>query len=241
MFSAYIPRELPVPHITDPRRTQRCPFGIERHPGYVNSALINQIFSYIGFLKRKENKEYLQYLPLLYKELNLFLRILEDIIYNLNIAIPVEIYQEQKRGLEYFFVTYRDNAGHKIDWISKILKKQKAYLEHLDMLIETLKARGKVFDFSNDPLYETIVEACQTSVDTGELESPNEIDFRYVANCCVKAARDRETKNLWSGDRHILNILKALYTKSDIYTKFPQSYLYSSYDPGNHTRRFPTG
>jgi len=239
MFSAYIPRELLIPRIDDPRQTQRRPIGVERHPGYVHSPKIDQIFSFIGFVKRIENEAYRQYLPTLYKELTLFLRVIEDIVYRLNIAIPAEIYQEQKRGLERFFIAYRENAGRKIEWIGKIWKSQKFYLEHLDMLIETLKMRGRVFDFSEDPLYEEILLVCHGCVDAGEWEAPGEKDIRCVANCCAKAARDGESKNLWSGDRHILSILKVLYAESALCARFPQIYLYSSYEPGNHSQWFP--
>jgi hypothetical protein len=239
MFSAYIPRELPIPRIDDPRQAQRRPIGVERHPSYVPSPKIDQVFSYLGFVKRMDNAAYRPYLPMLYTELTRFLRVIEDMVYRLNIAIPAEIYQEQKRGLERFFLAYRENAGRTIEWIGKIWKHQKFYLEHLDMLIETLKMRGRVFDCSADPLYTEILLVCRGCVHAGEGDAPGEKDIRCVANCCAKAARDGESKNLWSGDRHILRILKALYTQSALCARFPQIYLYSSYEPGNHAQWFP--
>ncbi len=240
MFSAYIPHELSVPPINDARKTQRPPVGVERHPGYVCFNRINQIFSYIGFIKRCENKGYRQYLPQLFHELNLFIRIMEDVIYNLNITIPVEIYQEQKRGVENFFASYQKHMGHQIDWIGKIWKNQKTYLERMDMLIDTLKMRGRVFDYSESPLYETVINFCRSHIDPALPELPNDVDIRFIANSCVKAAQDKAPKILWSGDHHILQLLKTLYSDRALTAEFPQLYLYSNYEPHNHNRWFPS-
>jgi hypothetical protein len=239
MFSAYIPRELPVPRVEDPRKTQKGPAGCARHPGYLHGPKIDQIFSYIGFVKRLEHETYRQYLPLLYRELTLFLQVMEDIVYRLNVTIPAEIYREQKRGLENFFLAYREHAGGGIDWIVNIWKHQKLYLERLDTLIEALHARGRVFDFSGDPLYDTIVQACRAAAGADGEEGPDEVDCRCVANCWVKAARDGESKNLWSGDRHILRLVKALSARPALRADPPQIYLYSNYEPDNYARWFP--
>ena len=99
MFAVYISRELTIPRVQDPRRTQKPYDGISRHPSYVSSSYINQVFNYLGFIKRTQNSSYQQYLPVLFHELNHFLTVMEDIVYNLNIAAPVEVYEEQKKGL----------------------------------------------------------------------------------------------------------------------------------------------
>jgi hypothetical protein len=67
----------------------------------------------------------------------------------------------------------------------------------------------------------------------------NDVDVRFIANSCVKAARDREPKTLWSGDQHVLQILKAIYTEMDISAKFPQIYLRSGYEPLHYVQLFP--
>jgi len=85
---------------------------------------------------------------MLYQELAEFLRVMEDVAYNLDIKLSIEIYEEQKRGFESFFNTYHDRRDHDVEWIGKIWKHQMIYLEQIDMLIETLKTRGKVFDYS---------------------------------------------------------------------------------------------
>ncbi len=239
MFSAYISRDLPIPSINDPRKTRERPIGLDRHPGYVYSSKINQIINYIGFIKRIENESYSQYLPLLFQELNLFLRIMEDVVYNMNITIPMEIYEEQKKGFENFFLHYNNHGRHNIEWIGQIWKNQKFYLEHIDMLIATLKVRGKIFDYSNDPLYETIVAYCKALINRGNLKLQSDSDVRFIANSCVKATHDREPKTIWSGDQHVLQILKSIYTEKDLSTKFPQIYLYSGYEPFNYARLFP--
>lgn len=239
MFSAYIPHDLPVPSIDDPRKNQSDSNGFERHPGYVRSSKINQLNNYIGFIKRVENESYNQYLPLLFQELNLFLRIMEEIVYTMNITIPLEIYIEQKKGFENFFINFKNRGRHNIEWIGQIWKTQQSHLTHIDMLIETLKVRGKIFDYSDDPLYETIVAYCRVLAERGNLKLQNDIDVRFIANSCVKAARDREPKTLWSGDQHVLQILKSIYAEMDISSKFPQIYLRSGYEPLNYAPLFP--
>jgi len=239
MFSAYIPKELPIPPINDPRKTQRPGVGTERYPGYVNFSRINQIFSYIGFVKRSDNQAYRPYLPLLFQELNLFIRVMEEIVYGLNVTIPREIYDELKKGTENFFASYQQHLGHQIEWIGKIWKNQKFYIERMDTLIDTLQARGRVFDYSADPLYAAVVASCQQQNGANAMPLPDDADIRFIANSCAKAARDNESKILWSGDQHIYRLLKSLYADKDLTAQFPQIYLHSSYEPLNHVRWFP--
>jgi hypothetical protein len=239
IFSAYIARELQIPRVDDPRKIQKGSLGVKRYQGYVSSAKINQIFNYIGFIKRMENKGYSQYLSLLFQELTLFLKVMEDIVYNLDVSIPIEIYDENRKGLENFIKNYPPNSEHQVEWIRSIWKSQRFYLEHIDMLIETLKVRGKVFDFRGNPLYETLVNTCRTIDNTEDEDPPDETDICLIAESCVKAAKDGEPKVLWSGDRHVLKILKHIYKKQDIASAFPQIYLRSGYEPLNHARIFP--
>jgi len=63
MFSAYIPRDMDIFRLEDPRKTKMPNVGRYRQPGYVHSTHINQIFSYIGFIKRVQNRDYRKYLP----------------------------------------------------------------------------------------------------------------------------------------------------------------------------------
>ncbi len=240
MFSSYIPEELSVPKIEDPRKTQRSVNGITRHPGYVRSGEINQIFTYIGFIKRTDNRGYREYLPLLFRELNRFLRVFEDVVYSLDVAIPEEIYAEQKEGLENFTVSYDGQPRNRIAWIEKIWKQQKIYLENIDMLVETLKLRGQVFDFGDDPLCLAIVAFCKNFFSRDSAERPGFNDYRFVANCCAKAVKDNEPKTIWSGDTHISRILKALYGKeSGLVGDLPEIYLRASYAPRRFARLFP--
>jgi hypothetical protein len=240
MFSAYIVRDLPIPKVDDPRKIQTNTGGVERYPGYVRSVKINQIFNYIGFIKRIENREYTQYLEPLFQELNVFLKVMEDIIYSLNVAIPVDIYEEHRRGLENFLKSCPPPAAHHIEWIGSIWKNQKLYLEHIDMLIETLRVRGRVFNFRGDPLYEKLLRAGKAvTAGTGVGELPGETDIRFIANSCVKAARDGESKTLWSGDTHVLRILKHIYANEGLAAEFPQIYLRSGYEPLNLIQIFP--
>jgi len=240
MFSAYIADELTVPQIADPRTCQVSGGNIVRHPGYVRARLINQVFNYAGYIKRTENRRFRVYLPLLFRELNHFLRVLEDIVFTLDVAIPREIYVEQKRGIDNFLCAYQSRTRHGAEWIDGIWKHQKNYLEHIDMLIETLKARGQVFDFSNHSLYRAIVEHCKDCVHAvGVKEYPQDTDFGFVANCCLKAAHENESKTLWSGDRDILIILRCLYDRSELSEEFPQIYLRANYHPQRFIQSFP--
>lgn len=239
IFSACIPRDLPVPKIIDSRRTQTLLNRIPRHPGYISSNHIDQIFSYIGFVKRVKNQEYRPYLPLLFQGLNRFLRVLEEIVYAPDIAISKDIYVEQKEGLKNFFAYFHGRTNYNIEWIEKIWKNQKNYLENIDMLLETLKLSGQVFDFKEDLLYKTIVTFCNEYFRGDTAAPPSNTDISFVANCFSRAARDREPKTIWSGDMHITRILNALYGNSDIATTLPQIYQRASYTPHNFTQLFP--
>ncbi len=239
ILSAYITDELSVPKIDDPRKFQVSKHGIERHPGYVKTAQINQIFAYAGFIKRVDNREYRKYLPVLFRELNQFLRVLEEIIFKLDVTIPREIYAEQKQGMKNFLASFNGRSYHGIEWIEDIWRHQKNYLENIDLLIETLKVRGRVFDFSENPLYETIVKSCKDLFNNANSEYPADNDFGLVANCCLRAAYDNKPKTIWSGDSHILMILKVLYNKSELKESFPQIYLRTGYFPFHYAQSFP--
>ncbi len=243
MFSAYIPRDMEIVRFEDPRKSRMVNVGVYRQPGHVHSAQINQIFSYIGFIKRVQNRDYRKYLPMLYRELGEFLKVMEDVSYNLDVKLSMEVYEEQKRGFESFFKTYHSRRAHDVEWIGKIWKHQMLYLEQVDMLIETLKMRGKVFDYSDEPLYAQIVSVCREFGVSGGAESETIIDMdcRFVANCCTKAALDQHPKVIWSGDTHILMILRNIYTIPEICRAFPQIYLHSSYDPLSFAELFPKG
>jgi hypothetical protein len=243
MFSAYIPRDMDILRFEDPRKTKMLNIGRYRQPGYIRSTHINQIFSYMGFVKRVQNRDYQKYLPVLYQELGYFLKVIEDVAYNLDIKLSLEIYEEQKRGFESFFKTYHGRHNQDVAWIDKIWKHQMIYLEQIDMLIETLKMRGKVFDYSEEPLYAQILSVCRKFAINGktELETFIDMDCRFVANCCTKAAMDQDSKVIWSGDTHILLLLRNIYTIPEIFKAFPQIYLHSSYDPLSFAELFPKG
>jgi len=68
-----------------------------------------------------------------------------------------------------------------------------------------------------------------------------DMDCRFVANCCTKAALDQRSKVIWSGDTHVLMILRNIYTVPEIFNAFPQIYLHSSYDPLSFAELFPKG
>jgi len=239
MFSAYIHDELSVPKIDDPRKVQVSNNGIERYPGYVKAAQINQIFAYTGFIKRIDNREYREYLPVLFQELNRFLSVLEEIIFTLDVTIPQEIYTEQKQGIKNFLASFNERSHYGIEWIEDIWRHQKNYLQNIDMLIETLKVSGRVFDFSETPLYKAIVKSCKDLFNNVNSEYPADNDFGLVANCCLRAASDNQPKTIWSGDLHILTILEILYNKSGLEEAFPQIYLRTGYSPFHYAQSFP--
>ena len=78
-LNAYIPYDFPVPRIEDLRQQKGSLGGEKRHPGYIKSSEINQIFNYIGFIKRIRSREYAQYLPMLFQELKRFIRVIEEV------------------------------------------------------------------------------------------------------------------------------------------------------------------
>ncbi|MFH1076443.1 MAG: hypothetical protein V1753_06325 [Pseudomonadota bacterium] len=239
MFSAYVPAELSVPRIEDPRKVQALLDGQERHPAYIRSAQINQVFNYIGFIKRSENQRYREYLPSLFQVLSQFLKVLEEIVYTMDMAIPNEVYQEQKKGLENFIASYQGRFHHEIEWIEKIWKQQKLYLEQIDMLVETLSVRRQLFDFSDSSLYSAVVGLCKKRFEVRSVPGFSDIDIKLVANCCVKAAMDGVSKTIWSGDIDIVRILRIIYEDPKVSTEFPQIYLRASYDPFHYKQMFP--
>ncbi len=195
----------------------------------------------MGYIKRTQNRQYRKYLPMLYDGLGEFLRVMEDVAYNLDIKVSLEIYEEQKKGFESFSRIYRTRREHDVEWIGKIWKHQMLYLEQIDMLLETIKTRGKVFDHSEEPLYTRIFAICRKFATGGRSESETYIDMdcRFIANCCTKAALDGRPVTVWSGDAHILMILRNIYTIPEIFKAFPQIYLRSSYDPLSFAGLFP--
>jgi len=240
IFSAYIRPDLPVPQIDDPRKTQAHHGGIRRHPGYLRSSQINQVFTYIGFIKRTDNKAYRPYLPILFRELNRFLRVLEAIIFEMDVTVSKEIYDEQKDGLENFLASYEVQPHNEIEWIEKIWKQQKIYLENIDMLLDTLKLRGRTFDFSEEPLHDQLVTFLKRFFSGSPVERPSITDYAFVANCCAKAIKDQAPKTIWSGDIHIIRILEALYSDESGFSKMlPPIYLRASYTPRHYEQLFP--
>lgn len=241
MFTAYIPRDAGVPRFADPRRTGTTNVGTYRQPGYVNFPQINQVFSCIGYIKRIQNLDNLKYLPVLYEELGRFLKVMEDIAYSLDIMLPHDIYEAHKRGFENFAGTYHDHRGKDVEWIDKIRKHQFIYLEKIDALIETLKARGCVFDHSEEPLFAAIISVCRGLADGAPAGDGASFDTNcaFIANCCTRAALDGRSKVIWSGDGQVLKLLRHIYTIPDICGAFPQVYLRSSYYPMNFAELFP--
>ncbi|MBC2716621.1 MAG: hypothetical protein HF978_15055 [Desulfobacteraceae bacterium] len=238
-LNAYIPQNFPIPRIDDPRKALAANDGIRRHPAYVKSSEINQIFNYIGFIKRFNNREYAKYLPLLFQELKRFIQVIEEIIYAPSISISEDIYVELDTGLQNFFDAYHSRSCDKDSWVEEIWKNQKLFLEQIDMFLKTLRINGQVFDLKSDPLHEAIVEFCKNYFHDIRKDPPGETDINFVANCCSKAAIDNKPKTIWSGDKHITRILKALYRHSNLTKEFPQIYLRSNYLPLYFTQIFP--
>ncbi len=239
IFSAYLSPDLPVPQIHDPRKIQSYRHQTQRHPGYVRSGQINQIFNYIGFIKRLKNREYRSYLPILYQELKKFLMVIEDIVYSGDISISEDIYDELKKGFENFFSAYHGRGGGQVKWIEKIWKQQKNYIENIDMLIETLKSSGQVFSYRGDPWHNTILQFPEDRFHRIASAPPSNTDIHFVANCISKAARDNEPKTIWSGDKDITKILEALYDSAELKAKLPQLNQRGNYIPYNYTQLFP--
>ena len=238
-LNAYIPHNFPIPRIDDPRKIKPSNGGVKRHPAYVKSSEINQVFNYIGFIKRINNRDYAKYLPMLFQELRHFVRVIEEIIYAPAISISEDIYVELDTGLQNFFDAYHSRLCNKDSWVEEIWKNQKQFLEQIDMFLKTLKINGQVFDLKSDPLHEDIVAFCKNYFHDERKDPPGETDINFVANCCSKAAIDDKPKTIWSGDRHITRILKAIYRHSDLAKAFPQIYLRANYLPFYFNQIFP--
>jgi hypothetical protein len=239
ILSAYIPLNFPVPQVADPRKYHAPVNGMPRHPSYVRSDRINQIFNYIGFIKRIHDKGFEQYLPMLFAELKRFIQVLEDVVFEPSISISEDIYDELYAGLQHFFDAYQDRTCDKDSWIERIWRQQKFYLEQVDMLVKTLKINGQVFDMKSNPLHKEIVAFCKECLQNQFPNPPEETDILFVANVCSKAAWDNEPKTIWSGDRHIYQLLKIIYERSGLASKFPQIYLRASYLPFMFVQLFP--
>ncbi len=239
MFSSFIADELYLPQIEEPRKIQNSTIGEPRHPQYVKSALINQTFSFIGFIKRSENHRFQEYLPILYQELNLFLSVFEEIIFDMNVSVSVDIYREMKEGYENFLNLYQNRPRKGLEWIEELWKRQKNYLEKLDMLLETLNVSGRVFDFSDEPLFSDIMLLCRKYFRGLSEDQPTDTDCRFVANVHVKAYRDREPKTVWSGDRHILKIMELINRETIINDMPAPIFLRSAYYPHRFAQLFP--
>jgi len=241
ILTPYIPEDSPVPQITDPRRTQNLySSGCPRYPAYVKSPQINQIFNYIGFIKRMNKREYAVYLPMLFNELKRFIRVVEEIVYTPCISISVEIHAELNYGLQNFFHAYYNRSRDHEDWIEEIWRYQKIYLDHIDMFLKTMEFTGRIFDYKETSLHGEIVSFFETHFNDAHRDPPCATDINFVSNCCTKAAMDNESKTIWSGDRHITRLLKALYNRSDLYRQFPQLYLRASYLPLRFNQLFPS-
>ncbi len=239
IFSAYIPSDLSVPRIEDPRRRISPQAGISRHPGYIPSRKIDQIFSYIGYVKRVRNREYKEYLPLLFSELRRFFKILVDIVFAPDLIISEDVYAEQKFGLENFIDMFTRRNTNDEDWIKDIWEHQKEYLADIDRLLMSLRRRGKVFSFDEDPLYKEIITICRNLPAKETFKKPSNVDISLVANCCLKAALDGKSKTLWSGDRDVKKLMVPIYEHPHITRNFPQIYLRAGYLPQNFKRLFP--
>ena len=241
MFTAYIPRGMDIPRLAEPRSAGTPNTGKYRYPGQIRSAHINQVFSCIGYIKRTRNPDHLKYLPALYEELGRFLLVMQDIAYNLDVRLTLDIYEAQKRGFESFFSTYHDLRDRDAEWVCMVRKHQMIYLEQIDMLIETLKARGKVFEHRREPLYAQVLSACRELTDrTGNgPDTAAETGCSLVANSCARAALDGEPKVIWSGDMQVLKLLRHIYTIPGLKGAFPQIYMRASYDPMDFAELFP--
>jgi hypothetical protein len=238
-LNAYIPRDFPVPRIDDPRKTQWSGSGTARHPSYVKSSEINQIFNYIGYIKRSNQQSLSRYLPILFHELRRFVRVIEEVVYAPDISISEDIYLELETGLQRFFDAYQARTCDRDSWKEDIWKHQKFFLEQIDMLLKTLKINGQVFGMKSDALYQSVVDFCKNYFCDVRMDPPSETDFYFVANCCAKAAKDHKPKTIWSGDRHITRILKALYNHSSLTREFPQIFLRANYLPLHFNQLFP--
>ena len=239
IFSAFIPEDLPIPKIKDPRRTQVPQTGILRHPAYMHTDFINQVFSYIGYIKRIKNDKLKPHLPILFSFLNRFVRILVDIIVIPDLIITEDIYAEQQAGLTNFANMFNTREHDDAQWIESIWIHQKQYLENIDRVLHSLKRRGKVFEYKNDSFHKTIVSSCRLYFQEHQEEVPGDTDLDFVAKCCLKAAHDGRPKTIWSGDRHITSILTAIFHSPHLSQNIPQIYQRANYFPFNYHQLFP--
>ena len=239
MFSSFIHEDLPLPKVGDPRKVNRNGKEITRPPEFVKAPKINQVFSYIGYIKCTRNQNLKKYLPMLYYELNLFMSVLEDCIFNLDVMTSEDIFQETKQGYANFCNIYYNRPKQEAEWIEEIWKRQKFYLEKIDMLSDTLKACGNVFDFSGEPLFDKIVSTCKERLEGTGDDPPDETDYRFVANSYVKAFCDRKPKTLWSGDKHILQIMECINDDASLKDQFPPIHLRAAYFPHHYAHLFP--
>lgn len=239
IFSAFFPKGLPIPKVKDPRRKQAQHPGRPRHPGYVQEDTINQVFSYIGYIKRVKNEQFRQHLPVLFSALDRFVRILVDIIFIPDFIITEDIYAEQQAGLKNFESMFHHREHNNEDWIENIWRHQMLYLENIDRVLHSLKRRGKVFEFKNDSFHETLVSACRSYFQEQQAEIPGDTDLNFVANCCLKAAHDGRPKTIWSGDKHIKNILSAIFHLPKLSKDIPQIYQRANYYPFDYQQMFP--
>lgn len=228
IFSAFIPENLPIPKVKDPRRIQTPQFEALRHPGYLHADFINQIFSYIGYIKRVKNKKLVQHLPVLFSSLDRFVRILVDIIIIPDLIITEDIYSEQQSGLTNFVNMFHTRKHYDEEWI-----------ENIHRVLYSLKRRGKVFEFKNDSFHRTIVSSCQSYFHEHQSEVPGNTDLDFVANCCLRAAHDGRPKTIWSGDHHVTSILTAIFSQSHLSQNIPQIYQRANYFPHNYRPLFP--
>jgi hypothetical protein len=165
--------------------------------------------------------------------------VIEKVVFEPSISISEDIYDELREGLQNFFDAYQKRTCDRDGWIDQIWRHQKFYLEHVDMLLKTLKINGQVFDMKSDPLHTQIVTFCKNYYKDRFLPPPEDTDIDFVANVCVKASRDNKPKTIWSGDRHIYDLLKIIYKNANLASKFPQIYLRASYQPLMFTLLFP--
>ncbi len=205
----------------------------------MHADFINQVFSYIGYIKRSKNEKFKEHLPILFSALDRFIRILVDIVYKPDLITTEDIFMEQQSGLKNFLNMFHHRKQHKEQWIESIWNHQKLFLDNIDRVLNSLKRRGKIFDYKNDPFHETIVSSCRLYFQEHHAELPGDTDLNFVANCCLKAAHDGRPKTIWSGDRHIERILKSIFSQPHLSNDIPQIYQRANYFPHSYSQIFP--
>jgi len=239
IFTAFIPEDLPIPQVKDPRKTEDSQSGTPRHPGYMRATFINQVFSYIGYIKRSKNEKFRKHLPVLFSALNQFIRILVDIIFKPDLITTEDIFVEQQSGFKNFVNMFHHRKQLNEKWIENIWIHQKLFLDNIDRALNSLKRRGKVFEYKNDSFHETIVSTCRFYFKEHQAEMPGDTDLNFVANCCLRAALDGRPKTIWSGDRHIERILKSIFSQPRLSKDIPQIYQRANYFPHHYRQIFP--